>query len=202
LRVDIANVSLQFSPLTLRPLEVPFVLERGQERFTGAIWLSAGTDPLPCRWQQSSDVSTLAMAWALALTAYAELTCVSPRFATPRPPNSTSSRRSLRSRVGTSRSFPSRSESAASGLPAGFRPRGDTARFLASYVAGHRRRLQPGQHHSAEAAANATAVGITLRPGETWVQPHVRGVPADAILHFAWSGPSWAATALHGASMR
>ncbi len=65
-----------------------------------------------------------------------------------------------------------------------------TLGLLSSYVAGHRRRLRPGQRRSDEAARNAEAVGIQLGDGETWVRPHSRGVPEDAILTFSWNAPA------------
>ena len=201
IRVDVEGVTLTFAPLTAPPaaLEIPFRLDRGPDRFTGAVRLTSDI-PLPCAWHQGSDLATLALAWTLALTAYAELTCRPPQRANRRDPISARrpSSRSSSSR-GRSTGIPSPGgvdSGRVSNLPSGFSARGNTVRYLASYVAGHRRRLQPGQHHGDEAARNAAAVGITLRGGETWVQPHVRGVPADAVLHFAWSGPSWAKAAL------
>jgi hypothetical protein len=56
-------------------------------------------------------------------------------------------------------------------------------------VAGHRRRLLDGQHASREAHLRASRVGIQLGGHETYVQPHVRGVPAQERLEFRWSGP-------------
>jgi hypothetical protein len=188
LRVDVRDVSVVFEPLAGMPLEVTFVLERGRDRFAGALRITSLEVPMPCLWAQRTDVETFALAWSLALTAYAELTCVPVRASEPRQ-NTRASAGGSRSPSGPRARSASRSQGG--GLPAGFTARGQTARYLASYVAGHRRRLQPHQSHSAEAAANAAAVGIRLRPNETWVQPHVRGLPADAVLHFAWRGPAW-----------
>ncbi|WP_147447602.1 hypothetical protein [Solirubrobacter pauli] len=188
LRVDVRDVSVVFEPLTGTPLEVPFALERGRDRFAGALRIASLEVPIPCRWERSTDVETFALAWSLALTAYAELTCVPVRASEPHQ-NRRASTSGSRSTTASHARSASRSQSG--GLPTGFTTRGHTAQYLASYVAGHRRRLQPHQSHSAEAAANAAAVGIRLRPNETWVQPHVRGLPADAVLHFAWRGPAW-----------
>ena len=200
-RVDIEDVSLVFSPLTLSPrLEVPFALERGEARFEGALRLTA-SEVLPCVWRQRSDTETLALAWTLALMAYAELTCVELQEKEPRPaPNVVRGSRSGRRRRGPAAPRQAgRRTSGPTALPVTFRPRGRTLGYLASYVAGHRRRLQPGHEHSREAELHAAAVGIRLRQGETWVQPHVRGVPADAVLHFAWAGPAWARPACRSA---
>ncbi len=213
LRVDVHGFSLTFSPLTsppdpldppstfkhrrhrlASPLELPFTFTHGRDRFAGALRIAAFDLPLPCVWDQATDLETFALAWSLALASYAELTCPPRRPAAP-----PQSKQRAASQAPGARPQDRRPRSAArsqSGgsvtLPNDFRPRGNTASYLASYVAGHRRQLQPGHSHSPEAARNAAAVGITLRAGETWVQPHVRGVPADAVLHFSWSGPMWA----------
>jgi hypothetical protein len=175
---------------------VPFALERRDGRFEGGLLLGASADPLPCHWRQSSDVETLALAWTLALVAYAELTCIPvepvPPPGPPRRPRTASRRPAASARHAGERSRDApRSSGGSIALPADFRARGQTARYLASYVAGHRRRLASGWTRSDEAERNARAVGITLRHGETWVQPHVRGVPRDAVLHFAWQAPGW-----------
>ena len=201
-RIDIGRVSLILSPLTVgaRPLEVPFAFSRYDGRkFSGGIQLALTHEPLRCTWNQSSDPETLAVAWTMALAAYADLTCPSVRAnspdqgtrATPQQRSSPQQRRHRHRTPGKPRTDVAAAADPAA-LPLEFRPVGTTARFMASYVAGHRRRLQPGQEHSAEAAANAAAVQISLRAHETWVQPHVRGVPSDAVLHFAWAGPDWA----------
>ena len=72
-------------------------------------------------------------------------------------------------------------------LPHGFTPLGETARFLGSYVAGHRRQLPLDWTHRDEAAANAARYGIRLADHETWVEPHTRGMPQEARLHFRWT---------------
>ena len=156
-------------------------------RFAGALRITSLEVPMPCRWAQSTDAETLALAWSLAVTAYAQLTCVPVRGVSRA--RHALVRRRIRSPSGPAHARPHGRR--AQVCPPGFTTCGHTARYLASYVAGHRRRLQPHQSHSAEAAANAAAVGIRLRPNETWVQPHVRGLPSDAVLHFAWRGPAW-----------
>ena len=199
LRVDVHGFSLTFSPLTSLPgpLELPFTFEYGRNRFAGALRIAAFDLPLPCVWAQVTDLETFALAWSLALASYAELTCAPRRPAAPpqSKQRAASQATGARPRDRGARSAARSQGGGAVTLPAGFRPRGSTARYLASYVAGHRRQLQPGHSHSPEAARNAAAVGITLRASETWVQPHVRGVPADAVLHLSWSGPTWAAYA-------
>lgn len=62
---------------------------------------------------------------------------------------------------------------------------------VASVVAGHRRRLQPGQHHHLEAERLARSIGVQLAEDETWVRSHVRGNPDDEpiVVHWRQSGP-------------
>jgi hypothetical protein len=204
-RVDVRGVSLTFKPLTVtsteeapwaptRPahLELPFLFKRGEDAFSGALRLQSLGELPACNWQQVSDAGTLAVAWSLALVTYAELTCL-PVHVAERRARRRRGRRSARSRASTReasrlRSLPRGSPQA---FPPGFRPQGETARHQASWVAGHVRQLPLGQEHSPERAADAAAVGISLRPGETWVRPHTRGVPANAVLLFRWKGPTW-----------
>jgi hypothetical protein len=66
-------------------------------------------------------------------------------------------------------------------------PSAATQRALANYVARHRRRLPPTHRASDQARAHAASIGIVLAPqGETWVQPHARGLAPDAELVFDW----------------
>jgi hypothetical protein len=67
---------------------------------------------------------------------------------------------------------------------------GATDRLLAANVAGHRRRLRQRRAPSPAAVRAADRAGITLRAHETWVRPHLRGVPADTVLTFDWTPPA------------
>ncbi len=169
-----------------------FVHGQHQTVLEGAFRLGTTDRILACYWDQPTDVEQVALTWTLALDAYAEISCI-PR---PRPrtrqaaARTVPARRSIRSTTRDTRSAP-RPPSDPGALPNTLRALGQTTHYLASYVAGHRRRLQPGWEHSQEAVANAARFGITLRQDETWVQPHVRGVPPDAVLHFAWQPPEW-----------
>src|SRR5439155_9856983 len=104
--------------------------------------------------------------------AYAELTCPAPAPVSERRPaersQAVSGRRRSTSRTRDARALKSGSIT----LPRGFTPLGETARFLGSYVAGHRRQLPLDWTHSDEAAANAAKYGIRLADHETWVEPH------------------------------
>ena len=57
------------------------------------------------------------------------------------------------------------------------------------WVVGHRRLLPVGQQASADKVAEAASYGIKLGPGETWVSPHARGAPGDAVMPFYWDCP-------------
>ncbi len=203
MRVDVGSDSLRLSPLTATPLAVPFVLERRGERVDGALRLTIADLPMPCEIARATDPDTLAYAWTLVLTVYADLACAPATVPDPpqRPPSRPGartsaprpSRTSQRGRAGDRRprARPAARGSEPGPLPASFQPRGRTARLLDSLVAGHIRQLPPGSTHSDDAARNAAEVGIKLRAGETWVRPHARGLPADTQLHFAWRAPDW-----------
>jgi hypothetical protein len=171
----------------LTALEVPFAYRHGDNAFHGALRLLTPGDPLALAIYGSSDTELVGIAWALALCAYAELTCVEAPTVAPgsRPVGSEPS--------AVHRSFDSGRPTRPRSLPrpkfqysASLTPSAETQVFLASYVAGHRRRLQPGQRHGHEAERHARAVGISLEPGETWVRPHRRGAPDLDELRFSW----------------
>lgn len=197
IRVDVAGASLRFSPVTTigGRISVEFVYDRGTEALAGALRLGVVDDLMACVWHQPTGVDTLALVWALSLEVYAELTCIvmpaGPTDGRTRSASAPGQRRGeRRSEAPRVRPRESRADPAAV-IPATLRPQGATARFLASYVAGHRRRLHLGWQRSPDAEANAAKFGIRLGDNETWVQPHVRGVPPDAILHFTWRAPDW-----------
>lgn len=41
-----------------------------------------------------------------------------------------------------------------------------------------------------DAQDRARQVGITLRPSETWVKAHIRGVPDSIEMRFRWYAPT------------
>jgi hypothetical protein len=122
-----------------------------------------------------------------ALVAFADLTCVpqSDRTTTAAQPTQRQ-RRNLR---GSSEPH-SAVRHGKTTLAASLAPSAETGELLASYVVGHRRRLRERQQPSPEAVHAADRAGITLRPYETWVRPHMRGAPDDAVLIFAWTPPA------------
>jgi len=200
IRIDVDDAVLTFSPLvgsdsisarhwweksTARHLDVPFRYERRGAVYEAALRLVPVGAPLGCDWRQRSDLTTLTDAWSLALEAYAELTCAKRRQAqdkggrrTPNPVPAGGERSTQRDVRSPHRgSVP---------IPSGFTPLGSTSRFLASYVAGHRRQLNADHTHSDDAAANAARYGIRLGPHETWVEPYTRGIAPETRLHFRW----------------
>ena len=184
---------VRFEPITSGggPVEAPFTwFKAGAAPLRAALRLRTPGDPLAIAFNDGVDESDLARAWLVGLAGFAELTCVEitepPDRRLDRPPRSTSPG----SRSGR-QSPPRRPHAGArrSMFSAALRPIGATAHIAGSYVAGHRRRLRPGQRSSDEAKAAARAVGIELQQGETWVRPHARGLPEDAELQFSWRIP-------------
>ncbi len=184
-----ADGSIRFDPLRQGPLgvELPITWDRWTDGTTAEIYIDGRRDPLQLSFRGEDDDQTAVHGWVLALVGYAELVCREDLvdLLRPRP------RRAPATQVRTPRSsgtrpLPGSRRARSSG---GFKAVGRTRRWITSYVVGHRRRLRPGHRASAEAKAHAARVGITLRPGETWVSPHVRGVPPDAVLQFQWDAP-------------
>ena len=185
-----------YGELTLLPIAgtetrllVPFRLNDGTETLGGELLLG-DRDPLPLLIGEAVADEDAMSAWTCALLGFADATCIelepvepSPRRAPARPRwHSASSAR----RGGTStRSIPRRRL-----WPAHLEPVGHWVRYSGSFVAGHRRRLSDGQSASAEARERARLVGITLRPHETWVQPHTRGIPDGLEMRFLWHAPA------------
>jgi hypothetical protein len=73
--------------------------------------------------------------------------------------------------------------------PRHLEPVGQWVSYSGSLVAGHRRHLHDGRTASDEARERARQVGIILQPYETWVQPHVRGIPDNIEMRFLWHAP-------------
>jgi hypothetical protein len=165
-----------------------------QGSVAGALRLRTPGDPLAVAVERSVDPDRAAVAWVLALVAYAQLTCVAPAERDASAPSGGRTWKHARDasagggRPQSRTAAPTRVGSLV--LSASLRPTGQTAALLASYVAGHRRRLRSGRRSSERARRSAEAVGIELGDAETWVRPHTRGVPDDAVLTFAWRPPS------------
>lgn len=178
----------RLDPLRIRDglVEAPFDVSMDGEHIAGALRLRGDQDPLTVAVSDQHPDLALGVAWAVALIAFAEITCR----------EQSEHHRGWRSTDGEPRGFvtappPPRSPATVSvrAFPPTLQPNRQTSLYLATYVAGHRRQLQPLQQASHQARAQAELVGITLRPHETWVRPHIRGVPDDAVLQFAWRAP-------------
>ncbi len=180
---------LTFSPIvgSVGDLVVPFRLVIGEAAVDGGIALSGQSDPLVLElYRDGKDVDDVFL-WVSALCGFADLTThdlVTSARATDR-------RAGFRARNTAAREWrqaravPIRR--AQSAWPPHLQPLGNTAQDLASHVVGHRRRLAEGRSAGREAVERAAAVGIRLRPGETWVRPHVRGLPTGDDLRFRWA---------------
>jgi len=183
------NGLIRFDPLRRGPehIELPVTWSGWSEHATGDLYIDVRRDPLPLHFRGEGTEQEAAPGWVWALVGYAQLVC--------RPDLTDLTRsRSVTARADTVRaSTPSeawqRSDGKAADNRGRLRPIGLTIEWIASYVAGHRRLLRAGHRASDAARTNAARVGIVLGKGETWVSPHVRGVPPDAVLQFRWDAP-------------
>jgi hypothetical protein len=185
------TAEIAIEPVTSRRriLEVPLRVTVGGRTLGASIQLlEFARDPLPVAVERSA-AELAGAAWAAALLSFAAITCfeVDEGAATsaPEPRETRLADHRLRA-SSTHRAAPRRQSG--SPWPRSLRPVGPWSRAANSLVAAHVRRLPPGHVPSDEAEANAVAVGIRLRPGETWVRSHVRGVPEGGF-RFAWAPP-------------
>jgi hypothetical protein len=191
---------IRFDPLETRQraLQAPFRYVGSRGAVVGALRLRTPNDPLALALADGDDPKLIGEAWSLALVAYRELTCVEPDDAARVLDSTLFDRRSRRRSPGA-RGEPTKHARHRGQMESPlnsrlqFSPRliptVETRGYLASYVAGHRRRLVEGQEASVDARRRAEEVGIRLRDAETWVRPHARGLPSDAILQFTWAMP-------------
>jgi len=182
------NGLIRFDPLQRGPehIELPVAWSGWPEQVAGELYIDVRGDPLPLRYWGEGTEREAVPGWIWGIVGYAQLVC------RPDPTDLTGSRSDAvtpnRLRASTTSEPRHRSDGRAPDRGR-LRPIGMTVQWIASYVAGHRRRLLPRQRASDTARKNASRVGIVLRKGETWVSPHVRGVPPDAILQFHWDAP-------------
>jgi hypothetical protein len=179
--------------LTFRPIDsheiglrACFSYKTATEAIEGELRLSDSRKPLPIIVHGAVGIDTVTIVWAAVLLGFAALT-VLPEFV-DRPPANRPHRQARRSTpripTATPRTAPrvrTRYHSAT------LVPTGWTA--TAHWVVGHVRILPDGNEASHEAEREAAQVGITLRAGETWVRPHVRGGSPDRTLTFRWQPP-------------
>jgi hypothetical protein len=196
------EASVRFEPIPEHgTVQVPLEFRAGDSYLVGGLRLKAPQDPLALAiFDRSPCEEVIVRGWLFALLGYAELTCV-PGEATAEEPAVAQHTEGARNRSpnGRRRSTPeprplrkprrydgggARGTSVL--LPPSLVPTAPTRRYLASYVAGHKRHLSVGRHPSPDARKRAEHLGIALGPSETWVRPHARGVPDDAALVFEW----------------
>lgn len=158
---------LRFAPIGgERPVRVRFECHLDDHHLAGALHLKSPWDPMALYVEEASSFPSMGIAWAMALIAYRDLTCLPGH---------------------------SRQETV---LPNNLSPTNRTQHLLASYVVGHRRHLPNGWSASDAAKAHARQIGIELSTGDTWVRPHARGMPADEELVFDWTPRLAVATAV------
>ena len=181
--------------LALLPVErngsrllAPFRLSKSTQALSGELIIS-GRDPLPLLIGEAVGDQDATTAWICALLGFADATCVEfgPSTREPRrdpamqfPPLPTQ----VPHQAASGRALPRRQR-----WPDYLEPVGHWIRYSGSFVAGHRRHLQDGHDASDEARHRARQVGIVLRPHETWVRAHTRGVPDGVEMRFAWRPP-------------
>jgi hypothetical protein len=145
-------------------------------------------DPLPLEIGKDVALEDAVLAWTNALIGFADVTCIhldSPATrALPRHRTTASSAASVPAPRRTPRIAPGGRP-----WPSHLVPVGRWASYSGSLVAGHRRRLTAGRTASEAAHRLARQVGITLRPDETWVRPHARGIPEALEMRFQWHRP-------------
>jgi hypothetical protein len=189
-----AGFRLTFDPVHARGREfsVHFMYDDYGRKMRGRLFLSGHSDPLPVEIEGDATEQECGRAWAAVLLGFEALT-VFPEFVEDfvRP-----SRRMGVSRdhagVRPARQLPRmRRRSFGNGLFA----TGWTA--TAHWVAGHIRLLPYGHQPSSDAEREAASVGISLRSGQTWVRPHVRGGLPNQALTFDWDAPA-TLVRLHG----
>ena len=174
---------------TITRLLVPFRLRTGTKTLAGDLVL-CDRDPLPLLIGEDVPYEDAITAWTWALLGFADATCVEYE------PTEPAARRELaRSRqrppYAATHHHPSvRTLSRTSRWPRHLEPVGRWTSYSGSIVAAHLRHLPNGQTARDDAHDRARQVGIILRPGETWVKAHIRGVPDSVEMRFRWNAPT------------
>jgi hypothetical protein len=182
--------------LTFRPiggvppkLHIPFVFrvssQAGNAPIRGRLLLGA-EDPIPAEIVTDASEEDTVRAWITALLGFADATCFKKEGTYHGTPGTS----------GTHPRYPGHQRQGPPGAladrhpwPHHLQPVGEWTEHAGSYVAAHRRRLSSDQDHSDEARERAWQVGITLKPHETWVQAHTRGIPRGVEMRFRWHPP-------------
>jgi hypothetical protein len=168
-------------------VEAPFHYRSQLGELRAALRLKSPRDPMVIAVEHAGSEEVIARGWVTALVAFADLTCV------PQSDSDSDFTTRPRDRPGRSSASPTQATAVRRGqtsISSALTPSAHTAQLLASYVVGHRRKLRTGQRASPEARREAERAGIAVRPNETWVRPHMRGVPDDIVLTFIWTPPA------------
>ena len=146
----------------------------------------AARAPLPVTLYESPPSERGDRAWAVALLGFAALTVVDALGGPPNPRPASSiggaSRSSATSKRGRSHRLGGRFWSSELSLIQG-------RNGAADFVVGHVRRLSRGVA-STDQVRKATALGIHLARGETWVSANTRGSTPNSVIAFRWQPPS------------
>jgi hypothetical protein len=170
-----------------RGFSLPFQFAFGPGTIKAQLVL-ADSDPLPLQIGEDVALEDAVTGWTNALIGFADVTCIqldsSATRALPgrRPPASSPASVPAPRRTG-------RTTQGGHPWPSHLVPVGRWASYSGSLVAGHRRRLTAGRTASEEARQRARQFAITLRPDETWVRPHARGIPDALEMRFRWHRP-------------
>ena len=170
-----------------RGFSLPFQFAFGSGTIRAQLVL-VDRDPLPLEIGEDAALEDAVIGWTNALIGFADVTCIhldSP--ATRVLPGHRPTASSAASAAAPRRT--PRTTQAGHPWPSRLVPVGRWASYGGSLVAGHRRRLTAGRTASEEAHQRACQVGITLRPDETWVRPHARGIPDALEMRFQWHRP-------------
>jgi hypothetical protein len=170
-----------------RGFSLPFQLAFGSGTIRAQLVL-ADRDPLPLEIREDVALEDAVIGWTNALIGFADVTCIHLHSPAMRAPHEHRPTASSAASVPSPRRT-SRIRHGGHPWPSHLVPVGRWARYSGSLVAGHRRRLTAGRTASDEAHQRARQVGITLRPGETWVRPHARGIPEALEMRFQWHRP-------------
>jgi hypothetical protein len=169
-------------------LRVPFKFHFNS-RNSLPVWgelLLEDVDPVPALIEETVSDETAIMIWAYAIIGFADATCFK-RVAMM------TSHEPIRSSNGSAHfAVPRRSSGSKISdrpWPRHLQPTGLWTQYSGAYVAAHRRSLSDDQTPSDEARELALQIGITLKPHETWVRAHTRGVPKGIEMRFRWTPP-------------
>lgn len=184
LECDVGELTLLPIVGTEARLLMPFRLHNGMDRLQGELVLG-DRDPLALLIGADVADEDAITAWTCALLGFADATCIELEPVESTVRRASAGRRRPASLAWHDRPAP-RTLPRRQPWPKYLEPIGHWVRYSGSFVAGHRRHLNVGQTASDEALDRARQVGITLRPHETWVRPHARGVPDDIEMRFRW----------------